>query len=61
MTTYVHDLSEWPRFRRDHERLAAPLGTARHLQGRLWLQMEALGFTVKEEARCARRWRAGSG
>jgi Fic family protein len=34
----------------DHERLASPLAAARHLQGRLIGQMEALGFTLKEEA-----------
>ncbi len=41
---------DWPTFRWDHERLAAPLAAARHLQGRLIGQMEALGFKVKEEA-----------
>jgi len=34
----------------DHERVASPLAAARHLQGRLIGQMEALGFTLKEEA-----------
>lgn len=50
MTTYIHELADWPKFSWDHERLAAPLATARHLQGRLCGQMEALGFDVKEEA-----------
>ena len=39
-----------PTFRWDDGRLAAPLATARHLQGRLVGQMEALGFKVREEA-----------
>ena len=34
----------------NHEALAAPLASARHKQGRLLGQMEALGFKVKEEA-----------
>lgn len=47
---YIHELPEWPRLRWDDARLAAPLAAARHLQGRLIGQMEALGFKVKEEA-----------
>ena len=50
MTTYIHELSDWPRFTWNHEALAAPLAAARHRQGRLLGQMEALGFKVKEEA-----------
>jgi Fic family protein len=48
--TYIHELTEWPRFEWDAGRLAAPLAAARHLQGRLLGQMEALGFKIKEEA-----------
>ena len=50
MTTYIHELPDWPKFRWDDGRLAAPLAAARHLQGRLVGQMEALGFRVREEA-----------
>ena len=50
MTSYIHELPDWPRFRWDDGRLAAPLAAARHLQGRLIGQMEALGFTIREEA-----------
>ena len=50
MTTYIHDLPDWPQFRWDDGRLATPLASARHLQGRLVGQMEALGFKVREEA-----------
>lgn len=50
MATYIHERRDWPKFRWDHERLAAPLAAARHRQGRLIGQMEALGFKVKEEA-----------
>jgi Fic family protein len=47
---YIHELPDWPRFVWDHEALAVPLAAARHQQGRLIGQMEALGFKVKEEA-----------
>jgi Fic family protein len=50
MATYIHELPDWPKFRWDDGRLAAPLSTARHLQGRLVGRMEALGFRVREEA-----------
>ena len=33
MAGYLHELSDWPRFRWDEGRLAAPLASARHLQG----------------------------
>ena len=48
--TYIHELSDWPEFRWDGGRLASPLAAARHAQGRLVGQMEALGFKVREEA-----------
>ena len=50
MATYIHELSDWPKFSWDYVRLAAPLPEARHLQGRIIGQMEALGFNVREEA-----------
>ena len=50
MSQYIHELSDWPRLRWDHGRLATPLAAARHLQGRLIGQMEGLGFRFKEEA-----------
>ena len=50
MPDYIHELQDWPNFRWDAARLAAPLAAARHLQGRLVGQMEVLGFTVREEA-----------
>src|ERR671910_1383538 len=51
MAEYIHELQNWPKFQWDGGRLAAPLAAARHLQGRLIGQMEALGFRVREEAR----------
>ena len=50
MPDYIHELSDWPKFEWDAGRLAAPLAAARHLQGRLVGQMEALGFRLREEA-----------
>jgi Fic family protein len=50
MSPYIHELPEWPRFDCGDSRLAAPLAGARHRQGRLLGQMEALGFKVQEEA-----------
>src|SRR6187402_2690300 len=49
MSTYIHELSEWPRFQWNDGRLATPLAAARHLQGRLVGQMEALGLRLREE------------
>jgi Fic family protein len=50
MANYIYELSDWPKFRWDEGRLATFLAAARHLQGRLVGQMEALGFKVREEA-----------
>lgn len=49
MSDYIHELPGWPGFRWDEGRLAAPLATARHLQGRLFGQMETLGFRLQKE------------
>jgi Fic family protein len=50
MNAYIHELPGWPQLRWDEGRLARSLAAARHLQGRLLGQMEALGFRVREEA-----------
>jgi Fic family protein len=50
MADYIHELSTWPKFQWDDGRLAVPLAAARHLQGRLVGQMEALGCRLREEA-----------
>jgi hypothetical protein len=47
---YVHELRDWPRFRWDPEKLAKPLASGRHQQGRLFGHMEALGFQLRQEA-----------
>jgi Fic family protein len=50
MSPYIHELDDWPKFRWNHEALATPLTAARHKQGRLSGHMEALGFSISEEA-----------
>jgi Fic family protein len=50
MSDYIHDLPDWPRFRWNDNALATPLSAARHLQGRLAGQMQALGLQARDEA-----------
>ncbi len=47
---YIYELPEWPRFTWNSERLAAPLADVRHRQGRLIGRMEALGFSLRQDA-----------
>ena len=47
---YIHELPDWPRFDWNRERLAEPLAAVRHRQGRLIGHMEALGFSLRQEA-----------
>lgn len=47
---YIHELKDWPRFHWNRELLAEPLADVRHRQGRLIGHMEALGFTLRQEA-----------
>jgi Fic family protein len=46
----IHELPGWPKFRWDRDRLAKPLASVRHQQGRLIGHMEALGFQLQQEA-----------
>ncbi len=50
MATYIHNLTDWPRFYWDHDAVLAPLAAVRHRQGRLIGRMEALGFPLRIEA-----------
>jgi Fic family protein len=50
MTTYIHELPEWPRFRWDQAKLTPHLASVRHRQGRLVGRMEGLGFSLRAEA-----------
>src|ERR1017187_82759 len=50
LSTYIHELKEWPNFTWDDSGLQVLLGRVRNLQGKLTGQMEALGFHLQEEA-----------
>ena len=50
MGPHTHELPDWPKFRWNYEAIETPLAAARHKQGRLIGQMEALGFTIRDEA-----------
>jgi Fic family protein len=47
---YIHERKDWPRFHWNAETLAEPLASVRHRQGRLIGHMEALGFSLRQEA-----------
>ena len=47
---YIHLLNDWPAFFWGQQELAALLSEVRHKQGRLSGKMEALGFSLREEA-----------
>src|ERR1700722_11793964 len=47
---YIHELKDWPKFHWSVEKLAEPLATVRHQQGRLIGYMAALGFDLQQEA-----------
>jgi Fic family protein len=50
LTPYIHQLSNWPQFKWNHEKLAMPLAELRHHQGKLIGRMENLGFHLRSEA-----------
>lgn len=50
VTSYVHDLADWPRFRWNTEHIAVRLAAVSRRQGRIGGRMEALGFRLREEA-----------
>jgi len=50
MTDYIHNLTDWPQFHWNPERLAEQLAAVRHEQGRLFGRMESLGFKFRQEA-----------
>ncbi len=50
MLSYVHELTDWPKFRWSEDTVASQLARVRHRQGRLIGRMEGLGFQLKAEA-----------
>ena len=53
MAEYIHDLSNWPTFQWDSERVANPLAAVSRRQGWLAGRMESLGFDQRAEAALA--------
>ncbi len=47
---YIHQKKEWPELKWKSENLSIPLAEVRHLQGRLLGRMDALGFSLRNEA-----------
>ena len=47
---YIHQLKNWPDFQWNSEKLAETLAKVRFRQGRLIGHMQALGFSLREEA-----------
>jgi Fic family protein len=47
---YIHEPKGWPQFHWSIDKLAEPLASVRHRQGRLIGHMEALGFNLQQEA-----------
>jgi Fic family protein len=47
---YIHEHPKWPAFTWNSHELATPLADIRHRQGKLLGRMEALGFSLREEA-----------
>ncbi len=47
---YIHELHDWPRFHWNRQHLAELLAEVRHRQGRLIGHMEALGFSLRQDA-----------
>jgi len=51
MAKYIYQYESWPNFTWDEQAIQVILGKVRHLQGKLFGQMSALGFTDKDETR----------
>jgi Fic family protein len=49
MPKYIYQFENWPNFTWDESGILNLLGKVRHLQGKLFGQISALGFSVKEE------------
>lgn len=50
MAKYIYEYPNWPHFTWDMQAIHTIFGEVRHLQGKLLGQMDALGFSAKEEA-----------
>jgi len=50
MAKYIYQYDQWPVFTWNDKEINETLGKVRHLQGKIFGQMQALGFSLKEEA-----------
>lgn len=50
MAKYIYHYEQWPDFKWDEKELQVILGRVRHLQGKIFGQMQALGFSMKQDA-----------
>lgn len=49
MPKYIYEYDNWPKFTWNDKEINLILGKVRHLQGKIFGKMEALGFSIKEE------------
>lgn len=49
MAKYIYQYDQWPNFQWDDKEIQVILGKVRHLQGKIFGQMGAMGFSIKEE------------
>jgi Fic family protein len=49
MARYIYECDKWPEFTWDDKHISVILGKVRYLQGKIFGQMGALGFLIKEE------------
>lgn len=49
MVKYIYEYSNWPNFTWNEKEIQEILGKVRHLQGKIFGQISALGFLIKEE------------
>ena len=49
MARYIYEYKNWPEFTWDERKISVILGKVRHLQGKVFGQMQGLGFSIKEE------------
>ena len=49
MSKYIYQYKSWPNFTWDEKKIQVILGKLRHLQGKIFGQINALGFSIKEE------------
>jgi len=50
MAKYIYEYNNWPQFTWNDKSINVILGKVRHLQGKILGQMNALGFSIREEA-----------